>query len=65
MSDALLPLCHEIPRHFWERSRFIFKAYNGGHNRCGEAVSELMCWLSAGAGKPKTNNRCPYFLCQP
>ena len=34
---------------------------NGGHNQRGEAVSELMPWLSADAGKSKQIVTVPIF----
>jgi len=40
-------------------------APNGGHNRHGEAVSELMSWLSADASKSKQIVAVPIFYASP
>jgi len=41
------------------------RSLNGGHNRRGEIVSELMSWLSADAGKSKQIVAVPIFYASP
>jgi len=41
------------------------RSANGGHNRRGEAVFELMSWLSADAGKSKQIIAVPTFYASP